>query len=139
MAIFADNDQISSSGASTTIIAKGTKLKGELDLKSDLHVDGELDGIVRSSSSVSVGSSGLIKGEVFAKRFMISGKFVGTTDSDVVEILPKGRIDGKIIYQELIVEKQGFFSGESRIRGDVDHKKETVGSSKSVSEAKKEK
>ena len=43
----------------------------------------------------------------------MSGLFEGTADCNTIEILPNGHIKGKIITNELIIEKQGFFEGES--------------------------
>jgi len=118
---FADDDKQSNglngqkSGAAT-IIAQGTKIKGEITIDCHLHVDGELEGIVRSKNTVMIGKNGLISGEIYANKLVISGKFQGTTQSDTVEILPLGRFEGIITASELVIEKKGVFIGESKLK-----------------------
>lgn len=63
-----------------------------------------------------IGKSGSVKGEINAQRVIVSGNFVGVVDSDCIEILPNGKIDGTIISNELYIEKKGVFVGESKIK-----------------------
>lgn len=99
-----------------TIIAQGTKLKGEINTDCHLHIDGEFEGNIHSKNTVMVGKSGVVSGEIYAQKLIVSGKFNGTTESEVVEILPLGRIDGKIITSELVIERKGIFMGESKTK-----------------------
>ncbi|PUD56723.1 polymer-forming cytoskeletal family protein [Helicobacter pylori] len=115
MAIFDNNNK--SANAKTgpaTIIAQGTKIKGELHLDYHLHIDGELEGVVHSKSVVVIGQTGSVVGEIFANKLVVSGKFTGTVEAEVVEIMPLGRLDGKISSQELVVERKGILIGETR-------------------------
>lgn len=100
----------------TTVIAKGTKLTGKLDIECKLHVDGEVEGSIHSSNVVIIGTSGVIKGEIFAERLLISGEVVGNCDCQNIEILAGGKIVGDIISSNLIIESQGYFEGNSKIR-----------------------
>lgn len=99
-----------------TIIAQGTKLKGEINTDCHLHIDGEFEGNIHSKNTVMVGKSGVVSGEIYAQKLIVSGKFNGTTESEIVEILPLGRIDGKIITSELVIERKGIFMGESKTK-----------------------
>ncbi|WQW52321.1 polymer-forming cytoskeletal protein [Helicobacter pylori] len=115
MAIFDNNNK--SANAKTgpaTIVAQGTKIKGELHLDYHLHVDGELEGVVHSKSTVVIGQTGSVVGEIFANKLVVNGKFTGTVEAEVVEIMPLGRLDGKISSQELVVERKGILIGETR-------------------------
>lgn len=114
MAIFDNNNK--SANAKTgpaTIIAQGTKIKGELHLDYHLHVDGRL-GVVHSKSTVVIGQTGSVVGEIFTNKLVVSGKFTGTVEAEVVEIMPLGHLDGKISSQELVVERKGILIGETR-------------------------
>ncbi len=113
MAIFNKFDK-QSGGA--TIIAKGTKLSGDIELECTLHIDGIFDGTINSKSMVTIGKSGVVNGEVFANKVMISGSFSGVIDSEFVEILAEGRVFGKVIAKEFMIEKKGLFEGESRVK-----------------------
>ncbi|SFP20933.1 hypothetical protein SAMN05216234_11046 [Hydrogenimonas thermophila] len=44
---------------------------------------------------------------------MVSGFFEGSIESDVVEIVSGGKIVGKIVCEDLIIEQKGIFIGES--------------------------
>ncbi len=55
-----------------------------------------------------------MRGEIIAKSFVVNGVFEGSIESEVVEILSKGRIKGTLVYSELTIEKGGNFEGESK-------------------------
>ncbi|MGP1580893.1 MAG: bactofilin family protein [Wolinella sp.] len=117
MAIFANGDKsIDGASAGTTIVASGTKIKGEIVIDCNLHIDGEFEGTIRSKNGVTIGKDGSVGGEIYAERLIVSGNFKGLCDCDVIEILPQGRIDGEIITKELVIERKGRFVGESKIK-----------------------
>lgn len=118
MAIFANSNQHSDApvkGGPTTIIAQGTKVTGQINTTSHLHIDGEFEGEIRSQNVVIIGKSGVVKGSVYAQKLTISGKFIGDTQSDIVEILPRGSLEGKVLTPEFVIERKGIFIGESKI------------------------
>ena len=100
----------------TTVIAKGTTITGKIDIECKLHIDGEIDGTINSSSIVTVGTSGIIKGEVFSEKLLVSGEVVGNCDCANIEILAEGKIVGDIVSSNLIIESHGFFEGTSKIK-----------------------
>ncbi|PAF51041.1 polymer-forming cytoskeletal protein [Helicobacter sp. 13S00477-4] len=119
MAIFTnDNKQPNGAGkmGPATIIAQGTKLNGTIHTDCHLHIDGEFEGNIHSKNTVMVGKSGLVSGEIHSQKLIVSGKFEGVVESEVVEILPLGKIDGKIISSELVIERKGIFMGESKTK-----------------------
>ncbi len=102
----------------TTIIAMGTSIEGEIVAESNLHIDGSFEGKLISKNTISIGQSGLASGEIVAEKLIVSGKFNGTANCNIIEIMPHGRIDGNIIVNELVIEREGFFVGESRIKNE---------------------
>ncbi|BDQ29221.1 bactofilin family protein [Helicobacter ailurogastricus] len=118
MAIFA-NDHKQPTNGSATIIAQGTKFKGEINLDCHLHIDGEFEGTIRSKSTVVIGKNGVVMGDIFAVKLVVSGKFNGNTEVDTIEIMPLGYVDGKIVSSELVIERKGILTGESHPRSDV--------------------
>jgi len=58
----------------------------------------------------------MIKGEVFAERLLVSGEIVGNCDCQNIEILAGGKILGDITSSNLVIESQGFFEGNSKIK-----------------------
>jgi len=100
----------------TTIIASGTSFKGEVEIICNLHIDGEFDGIIRSEKNVTIGKSGLVKGEIYSEKLIISGAFSGSVDADVVDVLPNGKLFGSVLANEFVIERGGFFEGESKTK-----------------------
>jgi len=119
MAVFSKHDRRKSSDSLTTeatIIATGTKIKGDITLSSSLHVDGEIEGVIRSDNIVTIGTKGRINGDIIAESLVINGIFRGVAESNSLEILPKGDVKGKLTYSELTIEKGASFEGETAIR-----------------------
>ncbi|CAJ99141.1 bactofilin family protein [Helicobacter acinonychis] len=115
MAIFDNNHKsVNAKTGPATIIAQGTKIKGELYLECHLHIDGELEGVVHSKGTVVIGQTGLMVGEIFANKLVVNGKFNGVVEAEVVEIMPSGLLEGKVFSQELVVERKGILIGETR-------------------------
>ena len=101
----------------TTVIAAGTKLVGDLALSDNLHIDGHLEGAVRSDAEVSIGEQGSVEGEIEARRILVSGRFQGSIDAERLEIAAGGRVDGDVVVGELVIESGAQFNGSSKIRG----------------------
>lgn len=80
-----------------------------------MHIDGEFEGNIHSKNTVMIGKSGIVKGDIYAQKLIVSGKFQGNTESNIVEIQPLGRIEGKVITPEFVIERKGIFVGESKI------------------------
>ena len=103
--------------AGTTVIAGGTKLVGDLALSDNLHIDGHLEGAVRSDAEVSIGEQGSVEGEIEARRILVSGQFKGGIEAERLEIAAGGRVDGDVVVGELVIESGAQFNGSSKIRG----------------------
>ncbi|TLD95458.1 polymer-forming cytoskeletal family protein [Helicobacter jaachi] len=120
MAIFvSDNKQldgVSQSGGGATIIAQGTRIKGEINTDCRLHIDGEFEGDIHSKDTVMVGKSGLVRGDVKANSLIVSGRFIGNVTSSMLEIKPQGRVEGIVVAGEFVIERKGVFMGESKIK-----------------------
>ncbi|MBN2963896.1 polymer-forming cytoskeletal protein [Sulfurospirillum sp. T05] len=116
MAIFTKDDNRSVSSSETTLIAVGATIRGEFTLESRLHVDGELEGNIHSSSVVVVGKKGRVKGELKAEKLVVNGEFEGSADCSYVEVLAGGRFIGNVLSKELMIESKAYFQGQSNIR-----------------------
>ncbi|MGP1560501.1 MAG: bactofilin family protein [Helicobacteraceae bacterium] len=104
----------------TTVIAEGTKIDGKIEITSKLHVDGEIDGTVHSKSIVTIGSRGVVKGEIYAEKLIVSGRFDGNADCKEIDILSGGKIVGDLLAANLVIESKGFFEGSSKVKLDAD-------------------
>ncbi len=63
-----------------------------------------------------IGKTGIVKGDIVAQRVIVSGGFTGSIDSECIEIMPNGKIEGTITCNELYIEKKGIFIGESKVK-----------------------
>ncbi|RDU60878.1 polymer-forming cytoskeletal protein [Helicobacter sp. MIT 14-3879] len=116
MAFFApDNKQpTGKETGAATIIAANTKFKGEVTTDCHFHTDGEFEGTIHSKNTVMVGKTGIVIGDIFAQKVIISGKVVGNIEAKSIEIMPNGRLEGAIVSDELVIERKGIFLGQSK-------------------------
>ena len=116
MAFFnTDNKQVNGKEAgAATIIAASTTFKGEVTTDCHFHTDGEFEGTIRSKNTVMVGKTGVIIGDVFAQKLIVSGKVVGAVEAKSVEIMAGGRLEGTLVSEELVIERKGIFLGQSK-------------------------
>ncbi len=114
MAIFSKSNKLATNRANTTIIAADTKMTGEIQIESKLHVDGEFSGTINAKSIIFVGETGLIEGNVVSPKLVVTGCFFGTAHCEEIEILASGKVVGQITSKVLVIERGGFFEGESK-------------------------
>ena len=99
MAMFGKNkeNEISSkSSHSTTIITECMKIKGTINGCGMIHVDGSILGDLIIDENVVIGINGIVRGNVKAKKVMISGKLEGSVICDTLEVTKTGSISDKI-------------------------------------------
>ena len=119
MAICASDNQqpdgVNSKGGAT-IIAQGTKIKGEINTDCRLHIDGEFEGNIHSKDTVMIGQNGIVRGEVETTSLIVSGRYIGNITSSILEIKPQGRVEGVVSTSEFVIDRKGTFVGESKIK-----------------------
>ncbi|SEP14422.1 bactofilin family protein [Aquisalimonas asiatica] len=101
-------------GGGTTIIATGTTLVGELKPEGNLHIDGRIEGNIRSEHDVSIGADGSFEGDIQAHRMVVSGFARGRIECDSLEIVEQGKVLGEVSSRAFVIEPGGQFLGESR-------------------------
>ena len=114
MAIFGESNKLSDSNVKTTVITTGFFVKGEVKLTCSIYIDGKIEGSLDSTSDITIGKSGCVVGNVFAKKVLVQGCLEGEIDADRVEILSEGVVKGTIISSELVIEANSSFEGESK-------------------------
>ena len=77
-------------------------------------MDGEFEGTIRSSKTVTIGKNGRIKGEVASTQLFVQGILEGSVEAERVEIKAAGQVHGSIVSAELVIEPKGQFEGESK-------------------------
>lgn len=99
----------------TTVITKGTKLTGDIDLDGTFHLDGFLEGNLTGDSRISIGKSGLVQGNITAREVYISGKVEGNIVSESCDIMAGGKVQGKIKCKSLAMQISSVIHGETII------------------------
>ena len=116
MDIFNSESESTNKSTATTIIAHGTLIKGDIELKSNLYIDGSVEGEIHTTGNVVVGKTGVAKGDVQVHTITVSGQFDGSVVADKVEILEGGILSGKVSSKVFVIEANGIFEGESSLR-----------------------
>jgi len=106
----------------TTIISSKAKIIGNLILESNIHIDGEVKGKIESKVLVSIGKHGVVDGEIYAKKLVVKGKFIGKAECENIEILKNGVLNGDIVVTNLIIEEGAIFEGNCKKRGKKEEK-----------------
>jgi cytoskeletal protein CcmA (bactofilin family) len=123
----ATHPQTQTTGPARSRIGAGTNVKGTLQGREDLIVEGRIEGRVElQSSSVSIEESGRVEGDVLARTIKLSGEVHGnlTAEEDAV-LLHTARLVGNIVAKRVTIE------AGARFRGSIDM--ETGGARERVS------
>lgn len=78
-----------------------------------LHLDGEINGAVNSSSSIVIGKSGILKGKAIVDKMVVNGLFEGEIAANHLEILSGGVVNADISVKEISIEIGAKFNGNS--------------------------
>ena len=116
MGFFSKSNKSSNENTGATIIAYGTHMKGGIDTKGAVYIDGRFEGIISSDDSITIGTTGEVIGEVNSKAVTINGTIDGIINADNIIILGHGKVIGKMQYQSLSIESSGIFEGEGKVR-----------------------
>jgi cytoskeletal protein CcmA (bactofilin family) len=114
-----------SSRRRVTHIAPGSRIQGELTGPTELLIEGEVEGEIRTDSVVVIGAEGLVQGPVTAQTVRVSGRVVGNVQaSERVEIAPAGSLEGDIAAPRVVIAEGAFFKGRVEMKGNQDKDKE---------------
>ncbi len=101
--------------SSASIITPGTSIKGEIKCDGNILLNGEFEGKIISQSEVVVGKSGRVSGEIQAQKLLVSGEFRGNFIGEVIDIMPYGKVYGDVRVNNIIIEPNAVFEGETKI------------------------
>jgi len=98
--------------------------KGELMISNEIEIDGGFHGNIYSLSTLVIGESSDVKGNIITDSFEIFGKFNGNAYAKGTIILHKGcTVNGGIYATNIVMEEGSFFCGKSAIIKTVDFDK----------------
>jgi len=101
--------------SSASIVTPGTSIKGEIRCEGNILLNGDFEGTIISQSEVVVGKSGRVTGEIQAQKLLVSGEFRGSYIGEVIDIMPYGKVYGDVCVNNIIIEPNAVFEGETKI------------------------
>ncbi len=94
------------------LVGTGTVIKGEINSKGDIRVDGKVIGQMRSEGKIVIGNSGIVEGEIYCLNADFSGKVNGKADvKELLTLNTSSVFLGDIITNKLAIEPGAKFSG----------------------------
>lgn len=97
-------------------IGAGTYLEGNIETQGSLRVDGKIKGTVKSGDTITIGASGEIEGEVFARNAVVGGKIKGNITTEEKLILEAtSALSGNLRASKLIIDEGAVFNGKSQM------------------------
>lgn len=102
------------------VIAKGTKIVGDIASQGPFRIDGTVEGNVKTSGKVVVGKSGYIKGTLQGENADFEGKFSGKLIlSGTLSLKSSAHIEGEVHISKLAVEPGATFNATCSMKGAV--------------------
>ena len=117
-------------------IDKNTILTGKINAKTDIRIDGVLDGDVITTGKVIIGKEAQVKGKLLCGNADIEGFFKGElTVSGILNLKKNSIVEGNVHIQKLIVEFGATFNANCSMHSAEDGVKKL----KNINEEKKAK
>ena len=99
------------------VIAKNTKITGEIISEGDYRIDGVLEGDLKTKGRVIIGSGGLVNGNIHALNTDIEGTFSGQLNvENILTVKSSANISGDVIVGKLSVEPGATFNASCMMK-----------------------
>ena len=98
-------------------VEPNTKIIGEIESKSDLRIDGTLEGKINTSGRVVIGKEGTVNGEILCGYADIIGNFNGSLSVDgLLTIKSDGIVEGQVTVGKLAVESGATLNAQCSMK-----------------------
>jgi len=108
----------------TSLIARGTLIRGDLRFSGALHLDGRIEGTVVADSEdavFTVSEYGQVQGDIHVPHVIVNGAVQGDIHAgERLELAPLARITGDVHYRTLVM------AGGAQVNGRMSHRVEAV-------------
>lgn len=102
--------------ASGGVLSSGVSIKGSVKFKSELVIDGEVEGSIDSGGRLTVGKNARIKGEIRTRSVTVFGTVEGNvTAEERCELHSGCTLRGDIEAPRLVVDEDATFLGSAKI------------------------
>jgi len=101
---------------SSNVIAKETKIVGEIVAQGNIRIEGTVEGTLRSEKKVVIGESAKVIGNITAMDVEISGLVEGQVNcSEALYLKRTAIIKGDMFTKKLVVENGAVFNGKCQM------------------------
>lgn len=96
----------------TAVIGKVITVRGEIEGRQDLRIEGVVEGHVRLEAELVIAEGGSMKGEVKAAVLTVEGRFDGTATCDeLAHLRPGCDATGTLTSGRVVIEDGAVFTG----------------------------
>ena len=107
-----------------SLLGPGTVVDGHFKTNGSARIDGEVKGNVEVESTLIIGETGKVDGDVMALSVTIGGEVLGDVDAqDRVELMEGAKVLGDITTKVLVIDENAIFQGKCNMYQDVPNKK----------------
>lgn len=100
------------SSQASAFLGRGTRISGKVAFEGPARIEGQIEGEVLASDSVTVGESAVVNAQITGATVVIHGKVTGDiTASKRLEIRAPGRVYGNVTTPSLVIEEGVVFEG----------------------------
>lgn len=100
----------------TSFLSESIELNGNLDVRGGIRVDGTIIGSLKSESTIFIGETAIIEGDISTQSLISSGKISGRVHAeDTVKITHHGSIEGEIKTCTLGIDKDVYFNAKCQL------------------------
>ncbi len=104
------------SAKSGGLLSRGVSIKGTVKFRDELLIDGEVEGTIDSTGSLTVGEHASIKGEIRSKSVRVRGTVEGDIfASERCELQAGCTLQGDIEAPRLVVDENATFLGSAKV------------------------
>jgi cytoskeletal protein CcmA (bactofilin family) len=102
----------------TSVVAKGTLWKGELEAEGSVHIYGRVEGALRAKEDIWIAEGADIDANVQARRVIVGGTITGTIKAiDRFEALPQCQVNADVNAPVFVVHEGANITGQLRMGG----------------------
>ncbi|MDC3068139.1 polymer-forming cytoskeletal protein [Paracoccaceae bacterium] len=96
---------------SSSVISADTIIKGKIDFKGELLIEGKASGDI-TGDNLTLGPSAKVDGKIIVKAVTVQGNFIGFIRADTVKFDLGSTVKGDIEHSELCIETGANFNGK---------------------------
>lgn len=107
-----------------SLLGPGAVVDGHFKTNGSARIDGEVKGNVDVESTLIIGETGKVDGDVTALSVTVGGEVLGDIDAqDRVELMEGAKVLGDITTKVLVIDENAIFQGKCNMYQDVPNKK----------------